>query len=87
VAIRNEIEEIDWRDEFHKINAEEIYTKLCEKPAQVCVRHTPKKTGPKVLSIPGDRRILMRKRKRLNKQVAGSTDDRRQRLVDLHKET
>jgi hypothetical protein len=87
VAIWNEIDEIDWRAEFHEMNAEEIYTKLCEKLAQVCVRHTPRKTGPKVRSIPRDRRILMRKRKRLNKQIAESSGDtRRQRLVDLHKE-
>jgi hypothetical protein len=87
-AIWNELDETDWREEFHEINAEEIYTKLCEKLAQVCARHTPRKTGPNVRSIPGDRRKLMRKRTRLNKQIAESTSDlRRQRLVDLHKET
>ena len=87
VAIWNEINEIDWRAEFHEMNAAEIYTKLCEKLAQVCVRHTPRKTGPKVRSIPRDRRILMRKRKRLNKRISETTGDmRRQRLVDLHKE-
>jgi hypothetical protein len=51
----NELDETDWREEFHDMNTEEIYTKLGEKLAQVCVRHTPRKKGPKVRSIPGDR--------------------------------
>jgi glutamate/tyrosine decarboxylase-like PLP-dependent enzyme len=83
VAIWNEIDKIDWTAEFHEMNAEEIYTKLCNKLAQVCVHHTLRKTGLEVRSIPRDQQILMRKRKQLNKQIAESTGNmRRWRLVD-----
>ena len=67
--IREKFAGYDWDTLFTNLNPNDIYEKLCSIINDVSFRNVPKKRIWKGKDIPRDRRILMRRRSKLNKKL------------------
>lgn len=67
--INNEISNIDWQEEMNGQTSSEMYKLFTSKLLNICISNIPRKRQLKSYSIPRDRRVLIRKRTKLNKRL------------------
>ena len=90
-SMKKKLDEIDWQIEFSGLNPDEMVDRILQVSFQTAEQHIPKrKAARKVGNIPKDRKILMRRRNRLNKRFSRATSTRskealRAELVDIEK--
>ena len=81
--IESDLSEICWETEFQGMNPAELMNFLSEKCAEISKEHVPerKSSDRKHSTIPRDRRILMRRRCKVNKQLCSTqSEDTKTRL-------
>ena len=86
--ITNEISSIDWQQDLSNKTTSEMYEYFTSKLLIICTSHIPKKRQPKTYTIPRERKILMRKRIKLNKRLLGNgnTNTIKQKLEQIERE-
>ena len=74
--INNRLVAIDWRCDFEGKTVDHMYEKLCGNLWNICSELVPKKKSSTRKVIPRDRRILMRRRRNLNKKYKKTNNPR-----------
>ena len=83
-SVNNEFCDIDWDTEFQNLSPNEILDKFLSITTKISEKYVPKKRiFTKKHIIPKDRRTLMRKRSRINKQIINVKSTKRKEK--LHK--
>jgi len=70
--ITEELSTINWENEFHNMQPDDKIQHLIKKCEYICTKHVPQKRPPNTSrksKIPRDRRILMRRRRKVTKQL------------------
>ena len=79
--LNQELLELRWEEEFQSENVSENLEKLNKHLLRICAKYVPKKGEFKRKSkIPRDRRIIMRKRARMSKQIICANARRKSKL-------
>ena len=73
-ALTEDISSYEIENICQNLNATETYEYILESLSKACQKIVPERKKPRNMQIPRDRRILMRKRSRLNKQIRASTN-------------
>ena len=77
-SIESDLSEVNWETEFEGMNPAEMMNFLTESCARISKDHVPKRkisTDRKHSTIPRDRRILMRRRCKVNKQLCSTQSE------------
>ena len=80
-----DLESVDWSNEFKSMHPNDMLSKLMEMTIDVCNRHVPVKRlvhKQSPTQIPRERRILMRKRSALTRKLKNNTSDIRRRNIE-----
>ena len=85
-SIEEDLAKVDWSDVFSSLDPTQMLTKMLEVCADISTKHVPhRKTTPqskKRNQIPRTRRILMRRRCKVNKQLCtANSESRREKLI------
>ena len=67
------ISNVDWMEKFKNKSTTGMYEAIHETLLEICKKNVPEKRNTPKNNIPRDRRILMRKRSKLKKQVLNKT--------------
>ena len=88
--ISHDLENVNWTDEFNDLLPDEMLDRFMQILIGICTKHVPvRKSSIKSFSkIPRDRRILMKKRRKLSKQLSSaatkqSREKIEQKLVEI----
>ena len=80
-ALKEAINHYEIENRCQNKNAAETYSYIIESLSKACQGHVPARKNPSMRKIPRDRRILMRKRCKLNNQIRDSTNIDRKKLL------
>ena len=77
--VQNDLSKVNWGDEFKSLDPGQMLNRLIETCTEVAKKHVPlrKSNGKKKSKIPRIRRILMRRRSKVNKQLCSNISDAR----------
>ena len=81
--INTRLAAIDWRSEFEGRDVEHMYDTICVNISNICSDLVPKRRNPRRKVIPRDRRILMRRRNKLNKKYQRTSNPRIRRNITI----
>lgn len=88
VEINQKLANVDWINMFNSRNLESIFKNFSETLFGICATYVPKKkTNKRKTRIPRDRKILMQKRSRIQKQIFRSHGGSNTRLSGILQQT
>ena len=92
-SLNSEFAQYDWEAEFQGCDVNEMFNKFLKTTLEISRKHVPlrKPKGNKLSKIPKERRIIMRKRRRIQNQMNKTTSGARKealmrRLVEIEKQ-
>jgi len=71
--IKVDLKAINWHEKFQNKSTDAIFSLFTNIIRDICIKSVPKRTPSKTSNIPRDRKILMRKRKKLSKKLRTQT--------------
>ncbi len=85
--INREIRNTDWHKEMEGKTSNDMYQLFNTRILNICLANIPKKKQPKRYSIPRDRRILIRKRTKMNRRLQERGDNAtKQKLAGIERD-
>lgn len=88
-TVKNKLTEINWLRLFSEQTVDQMLSTITSNLQKICTDHIPKRKCPRAKSIPRDRKILMRKRTKLNKrmtQPGANQDNIRAQLTSIEQQ-
>ncbi|KAK4315377.1 hypothetical protein Pmani_013296 [Petrolisthes manimaculis] len=68
-SIKNELRETDWQGEFEGSSVDEKYNTIISTTLKIARKHVPPRKACYKATIPRERKIIMRKRSKLNSRI------------------